>query len=262
MRIGTRVYGAAAALAGVVGFAFGEAFLAGRPPHDQHLPHMLVVWGGDALLLVAGAAVLIGRRFAACGAIALAVFFALSAFLQQGPALVSQAGVWVTWQGLAEPLAMGFGGVIAWSLLGDPHSPRRTRAASVAQRGLGLCLLVFGVSHFVYLKYTAALVPAWLPPSQTAWACATGAAHIAAGLAFLSGVQARLAARLLTGMWVVFGLLVHLPAVAHAPRDPEAWTEHGINLLLVGAAWCLADRLGLAKAADAPLFTQHPPQKP
>ena len=44
------------------------------------------------------------------------------------------------------------------------------------------------------------MLPQWLPPTQEFWAYATGVAHIAAGLAILTGVQARPAAILLTAM--------------------------------------------------------------
>ncbi|MGH7010399.1 MAG: DoxX family membrane protein, partial [Caulobacteraceae bacterium] len=117
------------------------------------------------------------------------------------------------------------------------------RTALLARWAFGLCLLVFGVSHFVYAKFTASLVPPWLPPSQMVWVWATGAAQIAAGLAMLSGVLAPLAAVLLTIMYIVFGALVQAPTVIAHPASQADWTENAINLILVGAAWTLADSL-------------------
>ena len=107
----------------------------------------------------------------------------------------------------------------------------------------GACLLIFGASHFVYARFTASLVPLWLPPAQLFWAYATGVAQIAAGLAMLSGVQARLAAILLTVMYAAFSVLVHVPSVIAHPSSQANWTENGINLLLAGAAWVLAESL-------------------
>ena len=238
MAIGRRVYGLGAILLGGVSLAFHH------PAPGQLFVVAVLGYVSPALLILGGAAINLGRRIAGCAGLALAAVFAISAAIQQGPALSHDWNVWVTWQGLAESLAMSMGGLIAWGLLGKDDDALRIRTAEIAQRVFGACLLVFGVSHFVYLSYTAVLVPAWLPPSRTFWAYATGVAHIAAGLAILSGVRARLAAMLLTTMFVGFGLLVHLPSVIHAPQSHENWSENGVNLALVGAAWCVADWLG------------------
>jgi len=66
----------------------------------------------------------------------------------------------------------------------------------------------------------------------------------AVGLAILTEIKARLAAIPLTEMWVIFGLLVLLPTLIDDPHNHANWTEHDANLLLIGAAWCLADWLG------------------
>jgi uncharacterized membrane protein YphA (DoxX/SURF4 family) len=83
-----------------------------------------------------------------------------------------------------------------------------------------------------------------------AWTWLTGAAQIAAGLAMLSGIQARLAAMLLTAMYVVFTLLVHIPSIITAPTSHDNWTENAINLVLIGTAWAMADGLAAKRGAD------------
>ncbi len=87
----------------------------------------------------------------------------------------------------------------------------------MGQIAFGLCALLFGAAHFVYMNYTAPLIPKWLPPSQEFWGYATGVFHIAGGLAILAGVQARLAAILLTVMYAAFIPLVFVPVLMTEP---------------------------------------------
>src|SRR5262249_32280663 len=75
------------------------------------------------------------------------------------------------------------------------------------------------------------------------WGYATGVFHIAAGIAILTGVQARLAAILLTVMFASFTPLVHIPMLLADPSSHWIWNENAVNLALVGAAWVIADSL-------------------
>ena len=108
-----------------------------------------------------------------------------------------------------------------------------------------ICAVLFGGAHFVYMELTVPLVPKFLPPSQTFWAYATGVFHIAGGLAILTGVQARLAAILLTAMYASFTPLVHLPMLLADPGNHFIWDENALNLALAGCAWVVADSLRL-----------------
>jgi uncharacterized membrane protein YphA (DoxX/SURF4 family) len=105
-------------------------------------------------------------------------------------------------------------------------------------------VLVWGGAHFVYMNLTAPLVPKWLPPSQVFWGYATGVCFIAAGLAILTGVQARLAAVLLTVMIACLGLLANDRILLSGLSSHFNWSESALNLTLAGVAWVLADSLG------------------
>jgi uncharacterized membrane protein YphA (DoxX/SURF4 family) len=107
--------------------------------------------------------------------------------------------------------------------------------------------VLFGGAHFFYMNLTAPLVPHWLPPSQAFWAYATGVGHIAAALAILTGVRARLAAILLTVMYASFTPLVHLPMLLANPSSHWIWSENALNLTLTGVAWVVADSLAMPK---------------
>jgi uncharacterized membrane protein YphA (DoxX/SURF4 family) len=246
MSTGARFYGLAAIALGLPGLIFGSFAALGLPVPPQLPGHQLLAWAAGGLLVAAGLAVNV-RRSAAIGSLVLAGFFALCVLALQVPAAVRHPLVWVSYEGLAEVTVMALGGVLAFTLAPATGAARAASLLRLVRPLFGLCLLVFGTSEFVYAAFTAALVPAWLPPSQAFWVSVTGAAQLAAGLAVLSGVKARLAAMLLTAMYLLFGLIVHLPRVIAGASEAGTWAEHGVNLVLAGAAWTLADALGRAR---------------
>jgi uncharacterized membrane protein len=238
--VGRHVYGLGAVALGSVELTFGS-FSADWLPVPPGLPAYHILLIASAGLLILGGLAINLPRVAALAALALAALFAVWSVALLLPHALSDPATWVSWQGLAENAAMALGGVLAFA--GTAGTDERQALARAARLGFGLCLLVFGISHFVYVGFTAALVPAWLPPSQLFWAYATGLAQLAAGLEMLSEIKARLAAILLTLMYLGFGLLVHLPTIVATPSSHDAWAENAINLLLFGGAWSLADSL-------------------
>jgi uncharacterized membrane protein len=162
------------------------------------------------------------------------------------PLILRAPAVAVSWEGCGETTVIV---AAAWSLyarfanewdrrhLGFASGPRGLRLARVSY---GLALLPLGLAHLLYLKETAALVPRWLP-AHSLWAGFTGCTYIAAGLALLSGVCARLAAALATLQMGAFTLLVWVPRVASGSREPFVWSETVISWTLTVAAWVVAD---------------------
>lgn len=160
------------------------------------------------------------------------------------PVVLAKPGV-ATLLGFAEALALATGGAALF--LG--RRPGNTR--TVLRVLFGLCAIVFGISHFAYAHFTASMVPAWLP-NRLYWTYFTGGAHIAAGLAILSGVAAPLATTLLAVMCGSFVVLLHVPRVIAAPTSRLEWTMMLIALSITGATWLAR---GLTMAGRARSFS-------
>jgi uncharacterized membrane protein YphA (DoxX/SURF4 family) len=239
---GIRVYGLAAFALGAIGFFWDDFALVWQPVPANVPGRAMLAYATAAILAMAGAA-LNWRRTAAYGGATLVLLFALGIVLLHVPHLVTHPLSLGSWSGVAEQLALVAGGLLAFASIADMDAAFATRILRVGWIAFGACCLVFGAVHFRYAADTAAMVPKYLPPGQMFWAYATGAAHIAAGLAILSGIQARVAAILLTTMFAVFGIFVHAPLLFADPSSHLNWVMNAMNLALSGSAWLVADSL-------------------
>jgi uncharacterized membrane protein YphA (DoxX/SURF4 family) len=242
MAFGWRVYGLGVVALGMLCLAWGD-FDPGQPVPKAFPDRTALAYVATAFMLVAGAAVE-WRRTAAWGAAALAAYYALIVvILMNGRLVLAHYAEFGTYSGVAEQLAIAAGGLIVYAASAEIDAALAARLTRLGQLVFGVCALLFGGAHFFYMNLTAPLVPKWLPPGQEFWAYATGIGHIAAGVAILTGVQARLAAILLTAMYASFTPLVHVPMLLAHPSSHWIWSENALNLALIGAAWVVADSL-------------------
>lgn len=182
------------------------------------------------ILLASGAAMMVPRWRPRAALIA-AAWIGSWALLLHLPIVVTRRGNVGALLGLAETSFMALGLAIC---AGWP-----SRFAPALRIGLGLCMLIFGISHFVYADITASMVPRWLP-QRLAIAYLTGAVHALMGMSVIVGLRVRTAATVEAAMMSSFVLLLHVPAVLAAPHDRAQRTMLAIASLLTCAAWLAA----------------------
>jgi uncharacterized membrane protein YphA (DoxX/SURF4 family) len=239
---GWRVYGLGVMTLAVVCLALGD-FLPDQPVPKGFPARIALAYAAGTFMLVASAAVE-WRRTVAWGAAALTVYYGLIVvLLMDGRVVLHHYSEFIAYSNAAEQLAIAAGGLIVYAASARIESALAQRLTRLGQLTFGVCAVLFGGAHFFYMNFTAPLVPKWLPPTQEFWAYATGIGFIAAGVALLTGVQARLAAILLTAMLASFTLLVHRPMLLADPSKHMIWIENATNLAVMGAAWVVAHSL-------------------
>lgn len=257
MPLGWRVYGLGMMALGLACLVFGE-FNSGQPV-PEHFPYRNVLAYGAGAFIVVAAAAVEWRQTALWGAAALTGYYTVIVLLlMNGRMLFTDYAVYGTYEGISMQVAIAASGLIVCTTAAQIDlqigAALAARLSRLGQLAFGVCALIWGGAHFVYMNLTAPLVPQWLPPGQVFWGYVTGVCFIAAGLAILTGVQARLAAILLTAMIASFGLLANGRMLVADPSSHWNWTESALNLALIGASWVVADSLAgdLAPAKRIP----------
>jgi uncharacterized membrane protein YphA (DoxX/SURF4 family) len=240
MAFGWRVYGLGVMALAIVCLAWG-GFDPGQPVPKDFPARAALAYAVAAFMLIAGAAVE-WRRTAAWGAAALTAYYTLIVvILMDGRTVIRHYAEFIAYSNTAEQLAIAAGALIVFATNARIDAALAARLTRLGQLAFGVCALLFGGAHFFYMNFTAPLIPKWLPPTQEFWGYATGVGFIAAGVAILTGVQARLAAILLTAMLASFTLMVHVPMLLADPSSHGNWAECAANLAILGAAWAVAD---------------------
>jgi hypothetical protein len=224
---------------GVAALAFGLITLAWHDYNDWH-PPLYIAYPAAAALIFGGTAIQF-RRGAKTGAAVLGAVYLVFA-LQCVPRIVATPRIYNSWGNFFEQFSLVTGAAIIYARLSSAWSPETLNR--IGRTLLGICTASFTLEQAFYLGATTHLVPKWIPPSQMFWAVATTVLFALAAVALLANRMALLAARLLTMMLVIFGLLVWVPLLLSNPRSYTNWSETAETFAIAGAAWILADLLG------------------
>jgi uncharacterized membrane protein len=231
---------------GVLALVYGDFALVWQPVAPWVPGRTFLAYGSGVLMLLGGAGLLF--RATAVWSVRILFPYLIVWTLLKVPALVVAPQIEGVWLGFGELAVLLSGGWILFARLSALREGSALNFA-VGDNGVRIARFLFavwlipiGLSHFLYVKETINLIPAWIP-FRTFWAYLTGAGHIAAGLGVLFSAFPRAAAAAEAGMLTVITLLVWIPAILAAPHARLPWTAFFISWAITSAVWVVAQEL-------------------
>lgn len=238
--VGQVVFATVLVAFGVIGLVQGD-FTAPWVPVAEDLPgRALLVYVCAAILVATGAGLLLRRGASAAAGVLLASLL-LWTLVFRVREIVKAPGEFGSWDGCAELLVSV---AAAWALYAQlaarPRFATGATGVRIARTLYGLAMIPFGLAHYIYPNETITLIPDYVPAH---WAVAylTGTAFLAAGVAIVTGVWARLAAALSVVQIGLFTILVWIPRLIEGSLSEFQRTEFAVSIALTAAGWVVAD---------------------
>jgi uncharacterized membrane protein len=228
--------------------------LKGPTPGPPWLPGLQLgaVLTGGALIAVA--VCIVAEKLARLAAALSGVLLLLYALFLQLPRLIAQPHSPDPWTSGFELLAL-MGGAFVLARIETPDGLRLeptsgilSHLATFGRVAFAIALVVFAVQHFLYAKFVATIVPAWIP-ARVFWTYFVGVAFIAAALAIVTRKMARTASVLLGIMFFIWVVILHVPRVAVQPRNGNEVTSLLVALAMSGVSFILAESFASDLAA-------------
>ena len=237
---------------GILALIYGDFALVWQPVPAWIPGRTGLADGSGLLMLLCGC----GLLFRATAALSVRILFPylIVWLLLKVPALVVAPQMEAVWLGVGELAVLLAGGWVLFARLARLREGSTLTFATgengirVARILFAVSLIPIGLSHLVYVKQTADLVPAWLP-FRTGWAYLTGVGQICCGIGVLFSIYPRVAATAEAGMLSLFTLLVWVPAILAAPATRLPWTAFFISWVITAGAWLTASNVAIKESA-------------
>jgi uncharacterized membrane protein YphA (DoxX/SURF4 family) len=229
---GQILFGIAMVGIGIVNLIFGD-FLAGLIPVSPAAPgRQFFMYVVSVLLIGSGVAIVLEKQLW-IAAITLAVLFFVLLLLVHLPRNMTNLYDGGAWTGTFEMLALCSGAlIIADTLPGDLRARSGWNFLIRAGRYLyAISLAVFSFQHFIYADFIATLIPTWIP-ARLFWAYFVGGAFIASAMSIVLNKKLSLAMILLTTMFFLWVLVLHVPRVMASPQHEPEWTSALVALTM------------------------------
>jgi uncharacterized membrane protein YphA (DoxX/SURF4 family) len=184
------------------------------------------------LLFVTGAS-LAANKMPRVAAASLGVFFLVRFAVMFLPKVLAHLHDPGPWTSGFEILALAGGALV---LASDQKPGFLTTVGSISVAAL---LVVVGVQHFMYSKFVATLVPAWMP-SRLFLAYLVGAGFFATAASLLTRVLTRYAAVLQGIVFAIFVVSLHIPRVAASAHTGKEWTSLFVAIAMTATSFAIA----------------------
>jgi len=231
---------------GILALVYGDFALVWQPVPQWIPGRTILAYGSGVIMLLGGVGLLVEATTAWAARILFP--YLVVWMLLKVPALIAAPKMEAVWLGFGELAVLMTGGWVLFAKLARLREGSPL-ALATGENGVRLARILFaislipiGLSHMVYVKETAELVPAWLP-YRVGWAYLTGAGQMACGLGVLFSILPRVAARAEAGMVSLFTLLVWGPAIVAAPETRLPWTAFFISWAIASAAWVVSQNI-------------------
>jgi hypothetical protein len=233
------VFGASGVLFGVIALLWHDSDTWQEMHHILSLPFGVAIGGGLMAAQIFGGIGMQVPRTTRLASIVLSVVYLVFS-LACIPGIVATPSVYAQYGSFFEQFCILCGAIALYAAT-EVNAGRALLFGRVARLGLGVCTISFAAAQVVYFRFTASLVPRWIPPNQMFWAIVTTIAFALAAIAILINLRARLAMHLMGLMVALFGVLVWVPRLIAHPEAHLNWSETALTFLIAGAAWMVGE---------------------
>jgi len=200
-------------------------------PFLPTIPWLAYLFG--AVVVVFGACVLLKRGLKPAALLLGALWF-ISGLLLDGPKYAAHLGDMGYRTCLFEPWGMA---ALACLLPGRDAIP--SLLDRVSRYLLAICLIIFGVDHFLALAPIGSLIPNWIP-WHVFWIAFFGAVFVASGISIALNRLLPWGAAGLGLMFAIWVFTLHIPRALRVPSHADEWSSLFIAIAYWGGPWALA----------------------